>query len=187
VSTANSEKRPFFQSPRNQRMLLTASVVVLALAVALVMVVFFGNTAEQKETFSNEPAQTFVPPKPADVDPQARRVAGQFILSAVARQNLAKSYGLTHPELRQGMTLAQWKSGDIPVIPYPSGKLDFASFKVDHSFENEIVLEVLLVPKESADVEPATFLIGLKRSDDKHPWKVYYWSSNYQPAVPDPG
>jgi hypothetical protein len=86
------------------------------------------------------------------------------------------------------MTLAQWKTGNIPVIPYPSGSLDFASFKVDHSFENEVVLEVLLVPKESAKVKPATFLIGLKRVGGADgDWKVYYWSSNYQPAVPDTG
>jgi hypothetical protein len=31
------------------------------------------------------------------------------------------------------------------------------------------------------------FYIGLKRSDEKAPWKVFYWVPRYQPAVPDPG
>jgi hypothetical protein len=161
-------------------------VVVLAVAVATALVVFLGNTSGQEETFSDEPAQTFTPPKLAAVDPAARKVAGEFILTAVARKDLAKSYEITHPELRQGMTLAQWKTGNIPVIPYESGGLEFASFKVDHSFTDEVVLEVLLVPKASSKVKPASFLIGLKRvGGDKGPWKVYYWVSNYKPPVPD--
>ena len=188
MSTANSEKRPFYHSPRNQRLILIGSAILLAVAVAAALIAFARNTADAKETFSDEPAQTFTQPKAADVDPAARRVAGQFILTAVSRKDLAKSYKLAHPELLQGMTLTQWKTGNIPVIPDPATSLDFASFKVDHAFENEVVIEVLLVPKESAKVKPASFLIRLKKvGGEKGTWKVYYWSSNYQPAVPDPG
>jgi hypothetical protein len=187
VSTATPEKRPFYHSPRNQRAILVGSVILLVVAGVAALIVFAGNTSKQKETFSNEPAQTFTQPKPAELDPEARRVAGRFILTAVARKNLAESYTLVHPELRQGMTLAQWETGNIPVTPYPSSDIDFASFKVDHAFQNDVVLEVLLVPKDKAKTKAATFLIGLKRSTKKAPWKVYYWASNYHPAIPDPG
>jgi hypothetical protein len=189
VATASSEKRGFFQSPRNQRLLLRAAIVVVVAGVATALIVFFRNTGDATETFSNEPAQTFTPPKLAKVDPDARRVAGRFILTAVGRKNLAASFDLVHPELRQGFTRAQWESGNIPVVYYPTADLDFVSFKVDHSFEDELVLTVLLVPPaKEKGLKPASFYIGLKRLGGKDgPWKVYYWAPNYKPAVPDPG
>ncbi len=188
MSSGDGKKTRFWDSPRNQRLLLWCGVVVLVVGVAGALVAFLGNTTPAKETFSDEPANVFTQPKPAKVDPEARRVAGRFILSAVARKNLDMSYGLVHPEMRQGMTKAQWRTGDIPVVFFPTEQLDFASFKVDHSFENEIVLEVLLVPPASERVQPASFYIGLKRlGGNDGPWKVYYWAPSYRPAVPDQG
>jgi hypothetical protein len=185
VSTASSEKRPFYQSPKNQRVLLWVAIVMLVAGVATLLIVFARNTGDSKETFSSQPASTFTPPKPAKVDPEARRVAGEFILSAVARKHLATSYALVHPELLQGLSKAQWVKGDIPVVFFPTENLDFASFKVDHSFENEVMLEVLLVPPAKSNTKPADFYIGLKKVDGK--WKVYYWAPNFHPAVPDTG
>ena len=168
--------------------MLWGGIVVLVLGVATLLIVFFRNTGDTKETFSNEPAQTFTQPKTTAVDPEARRVAGRFILTAVARKNLAASYKLVHPDLKQGMTLAQWTKGDIPVVYYPTGNLDFASYKIDHSLADDVVLEVLLVPGKGSDQKPASFFIGLKRvGGEKGPWKVYYWAPNFRPAVPDTG
>jgi hypothetical protein len=187
VSSAEPEKRPFYLSPRKQRTLLAVVGVVAAVGAAAILIVFFSNTGDATETFSSEPAQTFTPPKPAAVDPQAKRVAGTFIKTAVLRHDIGTSYDITHPELLQGMTRKQWLTGDIPVVPYSTPALDFVSFKVDHSFENEIVLEVLLVPK-GGTAKPASFFIGLKKTDGgKGPWKVFYWAPSYRPAVPDPG
>jgi hypothetical protein len=183
VSTAEPEKRPFYHSPRKLRMLLAAAGVVAAVAVAGVLVAFFSNTGDATETFSSEPAQTFTPPKAAAVDPEAKKVAGTFIKTAVLRHNTGSSYDLAHPELRQGLTRAQWATGNIPVIPFGVKALEFVSFKVDHSFEDDVVLEVLLVPKGTT--KPASFFIGLKKVDGE--WKVYYWNSSFRPAVPDPG
>jgi hypothetical protein len=188
VSSGDVNERRFWDSPRNQRFLLWGGIVLLAGGAAAALIVFLGNTASTKETFSDEPAQIFTQPKPAKVDPEARRVAGRFILTAVARKNLDQSYGLVHPDLLQGMSKAQWRKGDIPVVYFPTADLDFASFKVDHSFQNEIMLEVLLVPPAKENLQPASFYIGLKRvGGDDGPWKVFYWAPSYRPAVPDPG
>ncbi len=188
MSTASPEKRRL-QSPRNQRLLLWAASAFLVVAVATLLIVFMRNTRAEnaKETFSDDPAQLFTQPKSVEVDPEARRVAGRFILTAVARHDLAASYNFTHPELREGFTRAQWKTGNIPVIPFPASDLDFASFKVEYSFPSEVVLNVLLVPAGTKD-KPASFYIGLKRVGGKDgPWRVYYWAPNAKPAVPDPG
>lgn len=138
------------------------------------------------ETFSNEPADIYQPKQTVGVDPDARRVAGEFIKTAVARKNLAASYDLVSPELRQGMTRKQWATGEIPVVYYPSGDILLATFKVDRSYKNEVVWQVFMVPKTGSDTQPAVFYIGLKRAGDKAPWRVFYWVPRYQPAIPTP-
>ncbi len=185
--SGTSEKRPFWASPRNQRRMVAAALVLLAVGVAAFLFAFFRNTGDTTETFSDEPANVFTPEETVDVDPAARKVAAEFINSAVARKNLAASYELVDPELRQGLTLKQWKTGNIPVVYYPSENVDLAGFKVDRSYENEVVLQVLLVPTEKSGVDPAVFYIGLKRADESKPWRVYYWVPRYRPAVPDAG
>ena len=86
------------------------------------------------------------------------------------------------------LTAYAHKTCTRPTSAFPTADLDFASFKVDHSFENDVVLEVLLVPPASESVQPASFYIGLKRvGGNDGPWKVYYWAPSYRPAIPDPG
>ncbi len=184
---ATSERRSFFRSPRNQRRILWAALVLLAIGVGAFTFAFFRNTGDATETFSNKPADIFKPEKTVVIDSGARQVAGEFIKTAVARQNLAASYDLVGPELRQGMTRKQWATGNIPVVYYPAGDLEVATFKVDRSFANEVVWQVYMVPKVGSKTDPAVFYIGLKRAGEKAPWKVYYWVPRYQPAVPDPG
>ncbi len=184
---ATPDSRSLFKSPRNQRRLLWAALVVLAIGVAAFTFAFFRNTGDATETFSNEPADVFKPQKTVGIDTDARRVAGTFIQTAVARKNLGSSYDLVAPELRQGMTRKQWATGNIPVVYYPSGELEFASFKVDRSYADEVFWEVYMVPKVGSGVQPAVFYIGLKRTGEKAPWKVYYWVPRYRPALPTPG
>jgi hypothetical protein len=184
---ATSERRPFLQSPRNQRRLLVVALVLLAIGVGVFTFVVFRNTGDTTETFSTEPADIFKPEKSVSVDLAAKRIAGEFIKTAVARKNLAASYDLVAPELRQGMTRKEWLTGNIPVVYYPTGDLELATFKVDRSYKNEVVWQVFMVPKPGSGTQPAVFYIGLKRSDEKAPWKVFYWVPRYQPAVPDPG
>jgi Flp pilus assembly protein CpaB len=184
--TETSGQRSFFASPRNQRRLLAAGCLVLAAGVAVFLFAFFRNTGDTTETFSDEPADIFKAEKTVDVDPAARKVAAEFINTAVARKNLAASYELADPELRQGFTLKQWKTGNIPVVFYPTENIDLAGFKVDRSYKNEVVLEVLLVPTAKSKVDPAIFYIGLKRATPSKPWRVYYWVPRYRPAVPTP-
>jgi len=184
---ATSRERSFLKSPRNQRRLLVAALAVFAIGVAVFTFVFFRNTGDPTETFSNQPADLYKPQKTVPIDPKARIVAGKFIQTAVARKNLAASYDLAAPELRQGMTRKQWESGNIPVVNYPTGDLQLATFKVDRSYANEVVWEVFMVPTIASKQAPAVFYIGLRRAGAKAPWKVFYWVPRYRPAIPTPG
>lgn len=184
-----SSNTSFLTSRRGRRTIFLASLSVLVVGVAAVTIAFFGNTAKNVETpLSNKPAQLFTARKQVPLDSQARRVAGRFILTAVARKNLGESYELTHPDLRQGMTKKEWLTGNIPVQPYPVEKIESATFKVDESYPDEAVLEVALLPPANAKLKPQIFFIGLK----KHAvgitvrWQVAYWVPRTSVLVPDP-
>ena len=124
----------------------------------------------------------------ADLPKNVRRVAGEFILAAAGRENLAKAWKLTHPELRLqcGCSYKHWLTGDIPVQYYPPNDIDTASFAVDEITPREIFMRVLLVPKKGAKVKPQVFDIGLKTNGagKQKAWLVNYWAPRTQIPVP---
>ena len=99
------------------------------------LVVFVGNTASPKETFSNEPAVDVTKPqKNIKVPAEVQAVAQKFIKTAVARKNLESAYDHRRPVDQAGHDPGtEWKTGNIAVIPFPVDKLDYAPFKVDYA------------------------------------------------------
>ena len=174
-------------SPTTRRSLTLLSGLILVAGVVAFTVAWVGDTGTSQETpLSNEPAQTFTPRKQVPLDVEARRVAGRFILTAVARENLGASYELVHPELRQGLTKQEWLTGNIPVVYYPAKEIETARFKVDESYADEAILEVALLPKEASKVKPQVFFIGLKKAGKGAAarWQVYYWVPRAAPQIP---
>jgi hypothetical protein len=186
MAGVRADKPSFWDSRRNQRMVLFGGFGVLAVGVAVATFVFFGNTGTSLDTpRSSQPADIYQPRPTAKVDAAARRVAGRWILTSVARKDLATGYQLTHPDLRQGMTRQQWLSGDIPVQPYPADRLQTATFKVSESYPDEVYLEVAMLPRAGVKMRPAIFHIGLKRvGGAKGPWRVSYWLPRAKPELP---
>lgn len=170
-------------SVRGQRRATLAAGLVLVAGVVAFSVAYIGDTGTSLETpLSNRPAQVFTPRKQVPLDPEARRVAGRFILTAVAREGLAESYDLAHPELRQGLSRREWLTGNIPVVYYPAKAIETATFKVDESYADEAILEVALLPRDPSKVKPQIFFIGLKKAGER--WRVSYWVPRAAPAVP---
>jgi len=124
----------------------------------------------------------------ADLPKDVRRVAGEFILAAAGREDLAKAWKLTHPELRVqcGCSYKHWLTGDIPVTYYPPNDIDTASFDVDELTANEIFLKVLLLPNKGSKVKPQVFDMGLKTngSGKQKAWLVNYWAPKASIPVP---
>lgn len=179
----------FLQSKRFQAYFPWVAGLVLVAGVVAFLVVFLGNTAtpvESKVT-DTETGAAVVPTKEQSVpiDPAAKKVAGEFILTAVARKDLARSYEITHPDLRQGLSLKQWETGDIPVQFYPADAIDTATFKIDESHKTDAVLQVALIPKKGATVKPQIFYIGLKKVHGS--WLVDYWAPRGSASVPNAG
>lgn len=176
------------RSPFSKALPWISGLVLVAGVVAVLTVYVFdsGESVESKVTVRETGAAIVSGQRtPVRLDPEARRVAGQFILTAVARKNLADSYELTHPQLRQGLSLKEWKTGNIPVQYYPAESIDLATFKIDESYPDSAVLQVALVPKKGADVKPQIFYIGLKKVDGQ--WLVDYWAPKAIVSLPADG
>ena len=172
------------QSPTFQRRFFWIALLVLVCGVVAFVGVRLGNKGDVKPVDRQGVGVNDVSKVPATtkLQPGARRAAANFILTAVARKNLRKAYALAGPQIRQGQSLKEWMTGNIAVVPYPVGKLDVASMKIDFSYPNEAALEVALVPKDGAKVKAQIFYMDLIRKKGK--WLVNSWVPRSAPQVP---
>lgn len=169
------------QSRRNRRWVLTASAAILAAGIAVFLVRVVGDTGSPiAETFHDEPAQIGDARKTVKLDRSVRVVAGEFIKTAVQRKDLAAAWNLVGHELRGDLTLTEWLKGEIPVVPFLPA-LDSVRFKVDASYADDALLEVILLPRSDA-ARGQVFIIELKRRQGK--WVVVSWVPRGYFAVP---
>lgn len=166
-------------SPRFRRRALKVGVLVVVAAGAALVSVFFWNTATVVETPLRGRADVYVPPIPVEMGAAERRAviatAARFVETAVRREHAERAYGLVGPSLRGDTTRAEWREGDIPVVPYP---VEDARWKFDYSFANEIGLQVAVFPKAGATVRPMVFNMSLHAvgAGPKRRWVVDSWS-----------
>jgi hypothetical protein len=175
-------------SPRKRRRLkiIGAGVLIIGLGVFLSLFVFRGTPNAFTDTFSRQPAQLYHPEKSVKLFPEERRLARQFIQTAVERRDLDAAYAIVHPDLKGTMTRKQWDTGNIPVVSYQAENADTAAFVVDYSFRTEALLEVQLVARRGKEDRPyLLFMIGLKRAGGKPTgrWLVNYWQPRWRPPV----
>jgi hypothetical protein len=149
-------------------------LVAIAAAVAGLFTLVPSNTRAPKQRFSKEAVQLTqtkdVPLRRTDrraIDLLLRR----FVASAVARRDVAASYDLAAPELRQGMSRAQWAKGDIPVQPFPARASSQTWEQVDWSHPDDVGLDALYQPLPGAKVSGGmAFSIEVKRRGGR--WRV---------------
>lgn len=186
---APASTRPGRSSGRVPVWLPIVSGLVLLAGVVAVLIAFdvggIRNTADvSRPVPSNEPA-TPVPAKQqaVPVNKAAAQVAIRFIDSAVARRNLEASYSLITPEVRGGLSLAEWKTGNIPVQYFPVWKkgAGFSPYRVEWSYRNELMLKILLVPEAGSGLKDTQFWIGVKKVGTPAVWKVNYFAPYWFP------
>jgi hypothetical protein len=165
-----------------------SALVLVAGVVVFAGTYFTGDSSDDNVTVPKpapKPAQPAANGKPV-FDASARKIARAFISTAVARKNLDASWPLLHADIKQGMTLAQWETGEIPVVPYPVGDIDKAQFRVEEAYENTLLVEVALLPERGAEVNPGVFQLGLRavgNGANRH-WLVDYWMPRWSPPIP---
>lgn len=181
MSSTTSSASGFLSSPRAQRLLMWISGAVLAIGIAVFLGVYLTRGTSTPapanvSTLSSGPSST----KPATKNPtvapsaDALQVARTFLETAVLRQNLDAAYKIVGPDLKGGMTRAQWRKGDIPVQPYPAINAKSAKFHITESHPNQLFAQVVLYPRKGSGVSKGlAFNLGVQRLGGK--WLVNYW------------
>jgi hypothetical protein len=175
-----------------------AAWVATALAVAGVVAflgIRFENTGHKiPQKFTNKPVQRVAPEPKADpftpVERSAvRAVATRFIRSAVYRQNVDDSWGITTAQLHQGLTRSAWAKGSIPVVPYAGNAVAQVRWKLDFSYPNQVGLKVAFYPKPASGVDRQVFEIELENhgTDSTPNWLVSYWAPSGGPQLQNTG
>jgi hypothetical protein len=179
-SRASISRKPIWRRQQFWRVALpTLAVACAVVAGILVYNAFVGTSdvhqsAGSQTTYPDEPKQ-----KSVKFDPAAREIARRFILTAVARKNLAEAYMFSGPEIREGMTLKQWKTGNIAVVPYKVNDATIANIKIDESYKTSAKLEVLMsTPKVKSQI----FFMDLIKKHGK--WFVNAWVPRSPPPIP---
>lgn len=189
MSSASSTSARFSRRNRPPLWLTIGSSVVLIAGVLAFLIAYdvggIRNTADVNNPRpTNEPARDVAKKqKTVPLDRAAANVAIRFIDTAVARKNLAASYSLVTPDMRQGLSLKEWKTGEIPVQYYPvwAKGAGYSHYTITWSYKNELMLRILLSPRKGSGVRDQEFWIGIKRANVKAPWKVFYFMPRWFP------
>lgn len=100
----------------------------------------------------------------------------QFVHTAVARKNLAESYRIIGPALREGIPLKRWIGGQVTVVPYPvDAKTTILFEKPDQSYARRVQFQVHVItpdrPNETAHGGTETFFVGLIKMKVHGQWR----------------
>ena len=180
----------FRSSPRQQRRVFFASLVLLAAGIAaLLAVVVLPSRENALDTpISNVPAQVVKKDPVAPVDPVAIEIGRKFLTTAVVRKNLDWAYDNVHVDLKGRMTRKQWDRGDIPVVPFDAQNAQTTAFIPVFHLREEVEFVVFLVPKTHAVYagdQPRQFFIALRREHDARDgrWLVSYFEPDWKPPI----
>ncbi len=184
--------KQILSSPRRRRRAALGTGVAGLVAGLVTVGILWPNTAEQVPSVvvPGKP-QVYHEPKAVKLTQTSRAealaTAANFVKTAVARQNVDRSWLLASPALKQGYTRAEWRGGEIPVVPYPVAE---ARWKLDYTYADAVGLQVLLFPKAGSGLRPNLFLMELKPvgSSARRHWVVDSWipSGVANPALAAP-
>ena len=170
-------------SYRWRRRLAWTAVAALVVGSAVAVGVIWSNTghSEQAAPTGGPIRLDYRPPKAVRLKhrdrTEALQVAAKFIDSAVARKNVDRSWSLAAPELRQGITRAEWDRNENSIVPFPVAE---ARWKLQFSDVRGIGFTMALFPKNGSEEKAQVFMIGLHKvgAGKNHRWLV----DNWQPA-----
>jgi hypothetical protein len=125
-----------------------AALVFVAGGIAF-LIAYFGNTSNvtHPNTAHGPGIDASKTPPTVPVPKGAKTVAAQYLLSTLQRRDMALSWKLTHPKLKAGYTRKEWLTGNVPVPVFPSSAFAGASYKVQWSHPNDVLLNVYVFAK----------------------------------------
>jgi hypothetical protein len=94
---------------------------------------------------------------------EVNRVLTEFVRHAVAREDPGKAWDLATPALRAGQTRAEWRRGDLPVYPFPAKVDEATGWYVVESFENDLLVTLLMHARPGTKRGAIAYQVELKR------------------------
>jgi hypothetical protein len=179
-------------SRRFNRWLLVLGAVVLAAGIVAILVTQIGNN---NKSGSSENVNPTGPPiretpkvqKNISFPAPAWKVAREFVVAATTRTNLARAYELADANVRGGLTLAEWKTGNIQVPYFPTAKIIRYNFKnTNFAHPRDAAVNLILVPTKKSGMRSAPFQIEVVKvgnGANAH-WVVDYFGSMQGVPVP---
>src|SRR5436190_4041181 len=140
-----------FSSPRRRR-LTGRAVAAFAVISAIAGAIAFLPTRSPDGPAPTSRGAAEIVSTPASVPVTAKRrhaidvLLERFLPSALERRNLEVVRTLVTPSFAAGVTAAQWRRGQIPVLPYKPRDSQFRGWVVNYSYANEVSLDVLVHP-----------------------------------------
>lgn len=84
--------------------------------------------------------------------------------AGVKRRNPAAVYRYASPGLRRQATTAEWRSGDIPIYPYPALGKKFHGWTINYSQRNHLNVDLLVMPsRDRARLGPVALTLDLRK------------------------
>jgi hypothetical protein len=166
------------------------AAAVLVAGVIAFSIAYFGNTAKTESSAPTGPPVKIEKPQKNIPFPNAAWTSvRQFLLTTVSRKNMALSWKVTNPELRQGFTLNQWKQGTIPVVYYPVGKIYKFNWKnTNYAHPRDAQINVIILPRAGTNQRPMYAQVGLAKvgTGASAHWTVNYFGPLSHPPTPTP-
>lgn len=178
-----SSSRRLLRSPRARRRAAWLIVVGGVVGGAAALIVGMPNTGTvYAEHMRAGKAQVYVEPRSVRLTARdraaAQAVAGRFVKTAVLRRHAEIAYDIVAPAFRQGTTRAQWRRGEIPVVPYPAGDASQVRWRGSYSYRNRLGLQVAILPVLGTGRRGQVFdieLSAVRTRGHKH-WLVSSWA-----------
>jgi hypothetical protein len=169
-------------------------LAAVAGVVAGLVMLFPGPKPSPLGRLSTEKADLVAPSKSVSFGPRKQQIvktAMSFVRTAVTGRDMAASWDLVAPEMKQGITKSEWAAGqNLPVLHYPA---IFGRWRLQYSYAKEVDLQVALFA-HLKQVRPEVFDITLHpvREGEHTRWLVASilptptqggFSSNSRPSI----
>src|SRR5712691_6064292 len=174
--------RAFLTSPRRRRRLAWVSAVGASAGCALAIGLLYPNTGERGAPLVPGTPQIVHEEAPSQPLPRSdlrasERTLDAFVLTAVLRQNIERSYDLVTAHFRGGLHRKDWLTENIPVVPFPRKDFGLARSKLSYSRGNIARYEVAVLARPNGTTGSMLFsaeLHAIGARSHRH-WLVDYW------------